>query len=82
MKHDWKYYLTIIITLSSLLGYWSYKEYTKPHTLTETERYQWAVDFCGGREKVHSYRNYKYSNPDVLCTDARSSDIPLTRDKN
>ncbi len=38
--------------------------------------FEWAVEFCGGKDKVRDFRIYDYVSSRVYCADRRWSDIP------
>lgn len=41
-----------------------------------SKTFAWAVETCGGKEKIHGYYIYSVIPDNVRCVDGRNFDIP------
>lgn len=65
----------LIMVVVALLLSGCYDNKTKDQKEQRAE-FEWAVEFCDGKDNVRDFRIYDYVSSRVYCADRRWSDIP------
>lgn len=48
----------------------------QPERRDNLKEYDWAVEFCGGKDKVYSFNAFQALSSQVECTGGRYSIVP------